>query len=356
MRGIILTGVKSKSVKNKAMGKILCFGELLLRFSPAADGQWLKSHDLPVYLGGAELNVATALARWNMPVSYCTALPENYLSGDIVGALRERQIITDTILLSGERIGNYFLSQGADLKNQSVIYDRSFSSFAELKKGKLDWDHILHDVSWMHFSAISPALNESVAAVCLEAVQAASKRNITISIDLNHRPKLWKQRKPHDVMGELLPYCDVVIGNIWSAHDLLAIPLDPALLKTNDKTGYLQHAHQTSARILKRFARVTTVACTFRFEEGEQGILYYGSLYSEHHWSDSSEYRSEKIMDKVGTGDCFMAGLIYGLYTDLPEKDCIQFAVAAGFGKFFETGDATEQDLKTIQERMKKYE
>src|SRR5450432_1656554 len=356
MRGIILTGVKSKSVKNKAMGKILCFGELLLRFSPAADGQWLKSHDLPVYLGGAELNVATALARWNMPVSYCTALPENYLSGDIVGALQGRKIITDTILFSGDRIGSYYLAQGTDLKNHSVIYDRAYSAFGELKKGMINWDHILHDVSWLHFSAISPALNASVTAVCLEAIQAASKRNIIISIDLNHRPKLWKQRNPHDVMAEILPYCDVVMGNIWSAHDLLGIALDPHLIQLNDKTSYLEHAHQTSVKILKRFARVKTVACTFRFELGERGILYYASLYSTHRWEVSPEYRGDQIVDKVGTGDCFMAGLIYGMYKHLPEKEIIQFASAAAFGKFFEEGDATGQDLDIIKERIKEYE
>jgi 2-dehydro-3-deoxygluconokinase len=335
------------------MGKILCFGELLLRFSPATDGQWLKSHEMPVFLGGAELNVATALAKWNLPVSYCTVLPENYLSKDILETLRERELITDTISYSGDRIGSYYLAQGTDLKNQSVIYDRAHSAFGELKKGMIQWDHILHDVSWLHFSAISPALNESVAAVCLEAVQAASRRNITISIDLNHRPKLWKQRNPHGVMAELLPYCDVVMGNIWSAHELLGIPMDLHLIQTKDKTAYLQHAHQSSLKILKRFARVKTVACTFRFEEGEQGILYYASFYSSHQWADSFEYRSEKILDKVGTGDCFMAGLIFGLYNHMPEREIIQFATAAGFGKFFEKGDATQQDLKTIQERIK---
>src|SRR5450755_3620119 len=129
-----------------AMGKILCFGELLLRFSPSKEGQWLKSHEMPVYLGGAELNVAMALARWKIPVSYCTALPENYLSEDIRMALDERQILADTILISGDRIGSYYLTQGTDLKNQSVIYDRAHSSFGELKKGMIDWDHILHDV------------------------------------------------------------------------------------------------------------------------------------------------------------------------------------------------------------------
>jgi 2-dehydro-3-deoxygluconokinase len=337
------------------MGKILCFGEILLRFSPSADGQWLKKNEMSVYLGGAELNVATALAGWGLPVSYFTVMPDNFLAADMRSVIKERRIFTDSILIRGSRIGNYFLAQGKDLKNDSVFYDREHSAFGEIRKGIINWDNVLHDVSWLHLSAISPALNESVAEVCLEALQAASKRNITISIDLNHRPKLWKDRNPHQVMAELLPYCDVVMGNIWSAHDLLGIPLDTHLVESKNKKEYLQHAHQTSVKILKRFARVKTVACTFRFERGE-GILYYASLYSAHHWADSATYESEKILDKVGTGDCFMAGLIYGLYKHLPEEDVIQFAAAAGFGKFFEIGDTTSQDLHTIKERIKKYE
>lgn len=333
------------------MGKILCFGEPLLRFSPPKDGQWLNSNGLPIYLGGAELNVATALARWDLPVTYCSTLPDNYLTREILNVLRERKIYTDTILYSGSRIGSYWVPQGKDLKDHAVIYDRAHSAFGELNKGMFNWDHILHDVSWLHFSAISPALNESVAAVCLEAVQAASKRNITISIDLNHRPKLWIQRNPHDVMAVLLPYCDVVMGNIWSAHDLLGIPMDAHLIQSNDKTDFLQQAHQTSVKILKRYARVKTVACTFRFEEGD-GIVYYGSLYSAHQWADSHVYRSEKITNKIGTGDCFMAGLIYGLYNHFSEQEIIQFATAAGFGKFFESGDNTNQDLDSIRTRI----
>jgi len=333
------------------MGKILCFGEPLLRFSTAQDGLWLKSNALPVYLGGAELNVAMALALWGLPVSYCTVMPENYLTRDILSQLQERNILTDTIIYAGDRIGSYWLTQGRDLKDHSVIYDRTHSGFGELKMGMLNWDHILHDVSWLHFSAISPALNESVASVCLEAMQAASKRNITISVDLNHRPKLWGKRNPHDVMSALLPYCDVVMGNIWSAHDLLGIPMDPNLVQTNNKKDYLQHAHQTSVRILKRFARVKTVACTFRFAE-DKGVVYYGSLYSAHQWADSPIYRAEKIIDRIGTGDCFMAGLIYGLVKHMREMETIQFATSAGFGKFFEMGDSTRQELETIQKRI----
>lgn len=338
------------------MGKILCFGEILLRFSPSADGHWLRRNDIPVFLGGAELNVATALARWGIPVSYCTVMPENFMSHSIAEVLKERQLITDDILFSGERFGTYYLAQGQDLKNQAVIYDRAHSGFSELKKGMINWDQILHDVTWLHFSAISPALNESVAEVCLEAMMAASKRNITISIDLNHRPKLWKNRNPHDVMAGLLPYCDVVMGNIWSAHDLLGIPLDLHMIENKNKSSYLQHAHRTSTKILKRFARIKTVACTFRFEQGVNGISYYASLYSAHKWADSSLYESDRVLDKVGTGDCFMAGLIYGLFKHLPEQEVIQFAAAAGFGKFFEIGDATSQDLKAIEDRIKRYE
>jgi 2-dehydro-3-deoxygluconokinase len=336
------------------MGKILCFGELLLRLSPATKGQWLKDHQMSVYIGGAELNVATALAKWGLPVSYCTSLPDNYLSQDILNALREKNILTDDILFSGSRIGSYYLSQGSDLKNQSVIYDRAHSSFSELKTGFIDWDDILKEVSWFHFSAISPALNETIGNVCLEALRAASKRNITISIDLNYRPKLWGQRNPHQVMSALMPFCDVVMGNIWSAHDLIGIPFDPAALSSKDSSSYLQIGRETANGILKRFARVKTVACTFRFEKGE-GIEYYGSLYSKHHWVYSRSYRSDRIVDKVGSGDCFMAALIYGINSRHKEEDVIQLAASAGFGKLFETGDATNQDIQTIQSRVNEY-
>ncbi len=338
------------------MGKILCFGELLLRLSPAPQGDWLKTHTLPVYLGGAELNVATALAKWKLPASYCTALPDNYLSADIAAAIRDKHIFTDTLFYSGDRIGTYFLTQGADLKHAGVIYDRAHSSFAELKKGMLNWDLILKDVSWFHFSAISPALNPSVAEVCREGLEAASKKNISISVDLNHRPKLWKDRNPHDVMATLGQYCDVIMGNIWSAQQLLGIPLHESRLDPSNQHSYLEHARQTSLLILKKFSRCKTVANTFRFDRNGNGIQYYATLYSEaHHFLHSSVFMAETIVDKVGTGDCFMAGLIYGLYNHWPETQVIQFAAAAAFGKFMETGDATNQDLETIQARAIQY-
>ncbi|HEY4156323.1 MAG TPA: sugar kinase [Puia sp.] len=338
------------------MGKTLCFGELLLRLSPAPQGEWLKTRTMPVFLGGAELNVASALGNWNQPVSYCTALPDNFLSADISGAIRERNISTDGIFYSGSRLGTYFLSQGDDMKHAGVIYDRDHSSFGELKRGMLDWDLILKDISWFHFSAISPALNASVAEVCREGLEAASKKNITISVDLNYRAKLWKERNPQDAMRVLCAYCDVIMGNIWSAQQLLGIPLQENQLDQARQESYLEQAEQASLEIMKRFPRCKTVANTFRFDWKEKGIEYYATLYSEiRHFFRSSVFRAETIVDKVGTGDCFMAGLIFGLLRHWPEEQIIQFAAAAAFGKFMETGDATAQPVEIIQKRAAQY-
>jgi 2-dehydro-3-deoxygluconokinase len=173
------------------MKKVFCFGELLLRYSPAFNRQWIEDASMPVFIGGAELNVATALAKWSIPTKYVTALPGHALSQEIIQELQHKNIDVSSVLFQGNRIGTYYLPQGADLKNAGVIYDRAGSSFGELQPGMIDWDTTLKDCDWFHFSAISPALNENVAAVCKEALEAASAMGLTISVDLNYRSKLW---------------------------------------------------------------------------------------------------------------------------------------------------------------------
>jgi 2-dehydro-3-deoxygluconokinase len=336
------------------MNKIFCFGELLLRLSPELGGKWLTQSVMPVYIGGAELNTATALAKWNVPVTYCTVLPGNYLSKEICEELGKRNIGTVGIIFSGNRIGTYYLPQGSDLKNAGVIYDRAYSSFSELQPGQIDWDVVLAEISWFHFSAITPALNQNIATVCKEAIEVASKKKITISIDLNYRSKLWQYGKnPREIMPPLVKYCDVVMGNIWSADELLGISTDADIHHKKSKANYLGHARRTAENLMRNFPACESVANTFRFDDGDR-TSYYAALDTNDRQFISQEFSTNKVVDKVGSGDCFMAGLIYGFYNKLASQKIIDFSAAAAFDKLFIMGDATTSTIEEIMALVKK--
>ncbi len=338
------------------MKKICCFGELLLRMSPSLQGEWIHEAAMPVYVGGAELNVANALAKWKLPVKYVSAIPDNSLSTDIIDELNLNAIDTSGMHLSGNRIGIYFLPQGTDLKHAAVIYDRAHSSFASLKPGTLDWDKILNDVSWFHFSAISPALNEDAVMVCKEVLMAAASKGISISVDLNYRSKLWQYGKtPTKVMPELVKYCDLVMGNIWGANSLLGIEVDENILHKKNKEAYLQHATETSKKIMQQFPKCKTVANTFRFDM-EDGLKYYATLNNSSSQFISPEFFTNNIIDKVGSGDCFMAGLIDGFYNQSDLQQTINFSAAAAFGKLHVRGDATDQTKQQILSYLRNLE
>jgi 2-dehydro-3-deoxygluconokinase len=335
------------------MSRVLCFGELLLRLSPQLNGEWIRQHNLPVFIGGAELNAATALSRWGVPVNYCTALPDHYLSKEIVQSVGDKGIGTEKILFSGQRIGTYYLPQGADLKNAGVIYDRAYSSFWELKPGQVNWDEVLDGVNWFHFSAISPALNANVAEVCREGAEAASRKGITVSVDLNYRAKLWQYgQQPHKIMPALVNFCDVIMGNLWAAEKMLGIAVPAGL--ADEKDAYLQQAQRSSEAIMHAFPRCRQVANTFRFDAGA-GVRYYATLYSEGQLFTSQEHHTDYIVDKVGSGDTFMAGLIYGNYNKLPAQELINFAAAAAFNKLFIKGDATTASVEEIRKGYLNY-
>ena len=334
------------------MKKVLCFGELLLRFSPELNGEWIRKNSIPVFIGGAELNVATALAKWNIPVSYCTVLPANALSSDILENISNNEVGIDTIHFGGERIGSYYLPQGADLKNAGVIYDRAHSSFWNLKPGQINWDEVLEDVNWFHFSAITPALNHNLADICKEALEAASAKGICISVDLNYRARLWQYGvAPIDIMPGLVEHCDLVMGNLWAAEKMLGIPVGEI---RDDKEQYLEQAEKTSIAIMGDFPKCTTVANTFRFEMGE-GVKYYATIYDGSEQFVSVERRTESIIDKIGSGDTFMGGLIYGKLSGLNSQETIDFAAAAAFNKLFIKGDATTSSVEDIMKGFKNY-
>lgn len=301
---------------------------------------------MPAFIGGAELNVATALARWGVPVSYVTALPDHHLSHEICKSLYEKKINTEGILFSGERVACYYLPQGGDLKHGGVIYDRAHSSFSEIRVGQLDWNTLLKNKSWFHFSAISPALNQNVADVCLEGLVAAKKLGLTISIDLNYRKKLWQYGKlPKEVMPTLVEHCHVVMGNLWAMREILGISFQEDLCR--DKAAYLEQAKDVSMAIQEKYKTCRQVANTFRFEK-ENEVQYYATLFDHNQLFVSNEQVGRDIVDKVGTGDCFMAGLIYGNLKKWGASSTVNFAASAAFQKLYIEGDATTKSVEEI--------
>jgi 2-dehydro-3-deoxygluconokinase len=335
---------------------ICCFGEILLRYSPVADGGWIEQASMPVYVGGAELNVATALARWNVPVRYSTALPANALADDLLTYIGQRGIDpsgtfrpTPTLPLA-DRIGTYYLPQGRDLKNAAVIYDRAGSAFAALPPGRIDWEPVLAGISRLHLSAISPALSEPMARVCLELAEAATNRGIPVSIDLNYRARLWQYgTAPTAIMPALVQHCDVVMGNIWATNALLGIPVDPHIHDKGQPDAYVAHAEATAAELQVRYPRCRVVANTFRFGKQPSGIRYYTTLHTDGQTYLSPEYTTDAVVDQIGSGDCFMAGLLYGLHHHQAPQTTLDFATAAAFGKLHEIGDATKQTVAAIE-------
>lgn len=336
------------------MNKVLCMGELLLRLSPSPKEGKSDKHPMLLFVGGAEANVATALAGWNIPVTYCTVLPDNFMSQYVIQYLQQKKINTEPVLFSGNRIGLYYLETGADIKG-GVVYDRDRSSFSELKRGMIDWHKALDGINWFHFTAISPALNAAVADVCLEALEIASQKDITISVDLNYRSKLWKYGKqPTEVMPALVQYCDVIMGNIWSANTLLGTYVDEQIHAKGTKQAYTAHAEATAREIMQLFPRCKVVANTFRFDSSNDHILYYTTLLMDGKAYVSDEFTCAGVVDRSGSGDCFMAGLIYGLLTnpDQPHQ-LLNYATAAAFGKLQEQGDATDQDELSVESEFK---
>jgi len=334
-------------------GKVLSFGELLLRFCPDAGGEWLNNSQLPVYIVGAELNVSNNLALWGLPTKYFTALPDNGLTMQIIKSLQNKGIDTSSVHYGGDRVGVYYLTEGHDVKHNTIIYDRANSGFAKLKPGIIDWDKVLEGVSWFHFSAICPAISQDVADVCKEVLEAASKKNITISVDMNYRAKLWQYGKtPLQVMPDLVKYCDLVMGNVWAAEIMLGIDVIPDIHESGQKSIYLKEALKTSQKIIEQFPKCKVVANTFRFDATDD-VKYYATLYTDNQLYNSGEYETGHVIDKVGSGDCFMAGLIYGFYNKQALNEILEFAAAAAFEKLFIKGDSTTKTVAEIKKAMK---
>ena len=328
--------------------KVFCFGEILLHYAPPLANNYIDSHQMPFYLGGAELNVATALANWDIPVKYGTAMPAHFLTDTIINHLSKKNIDTSAIQFSGNRIGCFYLETGLDMKNTAVVYDRAHSSFAEIKKGSIDWKEVLKDMHWFHFSAISASLTQNAMDVCEEALIAATELGIPISVDLNYRAKLWQYGKaPIEVMSHLVKYCTVLMGNLWAVEEMLGIQSPIQSSEGFSRSDLEQAAHKSMTSLKEQYPLLNSIAYTFRLTE-----KYFGIMYNKNNFYTSPTYNMNEVKNIVGTGDCFMAGLIYGICNHHTPEELINFAAAAAVGKLYELGDATDQTVEQIKNRM----
>lgn len=319
---------------------ILVFGELLLRLSSSEDQFISKSHEVSVFPGGSEANVAASLGQWNLPCSYITCAPDNALTKNALNILSALGTDTSKTLLKGDRLGLYFLLSANGLSSGEVVYDRKYSSFSMIKPGMIDWDTVMNGHTWFHWTALSPALNEDTSAVCKEALIAAKERGLKISVDLNYRNRLWNYGKePIEVMPELVDYCDVIMGNIWAANKMLGTRVDENLHRGTPPEEYKLHAEISSQEIFNLFPNCRHVANTFRFMDNPKHNLFYGTYHNHEGDYISEIYETNEVVDRIGSGDAFMAGLIYAIVKEENPQQIIEKATKAGYRKLFVKGD-----------------
>ena len=319
---------------------ILSFGELLLRLSSTGETFLGEGTGVSVFPGGSEANVAASLGQWNLKCSYMSRVPDNELSNQALQVLRKLGVDTSPCLLEGDRVGLYFLLSANGLSKGEVVYDRKYSSLSLLEPGMINWDQVLEGYTWFHWSALTPALNPALAAVCKEALVAARKKGLTVSVDLNYRNKLWNYGKqPIEVMPELLQYCDVVMGNIWVANKMLGTAVLETLGRDTSADVYFEHAKQAAAEIFGLIPQCKHVAFTFRFMDSPIHNLLYGTYHNRESDFISTIHETNEVVDRIGSGDAFMAGLIYALTADKPGQEVVDTATSAGFKKLFVKGD-----------------
>ena len=324
----------------KQQQNILVFGELLVRLSSASNDFFSTDQGVHMYPGGSEANVAASLAKWEVPVSYLTAIPDNLFAKSTLKSLTDLGVDTSDVLIEGSRLGLYLLLSANGLTSGEVVYDRKFSSFSGLKPGTIDWDQLMEGKTWFHWSALTPALSSDLAVLTLEALEAAKRNGLTVSVDLNYRNRLWDYGKqPIEVMPALAQYCDVIMGNIWAADKMLGAGIDPSLGRHTPSSTYFEHATKSAAQLFKAYGKCKHIANTFRFMDHPGHNLFYGTYHTNHNNYISEVVETEEVLDRIGSGDAFMAGLIHGLITEMGDQQIIDHATGAGFQKLFAKGD-----------------
>ena len=332
---------------------IVTFGEIMMRLATPERQRFTQANMLSVSFGGGEANVAVSLANFGLPVEYVTRLPQNDFGRAVVMELRRHNVGTKHIVWGGERLGIYFLETGSNARPSKVIYDRAHSAISEIKPGMVDWDGVFGDACWFHWTGITPAISEGAAEVCHEAIQKARHKGLTVSCDLNYRKNLWKWGKSAgEVMPALVEHCDVILGNEEDAEKVFGIKA-PDVDVTAGKVEHAAYEH-VCLKLKERFPHAKKVIITLRGSVSADYNTWSGILYNGEKFFYAPVYHITDIVDRVGGGDAFMGGLIYGLLTYTgDDQKALNFAVAASCLKHTIHGDFNLVTVAEVEQLMK---
>lgn len=326
----------------------------MLRLSPQGFLRFSQSNSFDVVYGGGESNVAVSLANYGVPVDFVTRLPQNDIGQCAMMEMRKRGVGVDKIIYGGDRLGIYFLETGAVSRGSKVVYDRAHSAISEIKPGMVDWKSVFNDVNWFHWTGITPAISQGAADTCLEAVKIASEMGVTVSTDLNYRAKLWNYGvEPEAIMTELTSYCDIILGNEEDAEKHFGIKPEGLDITTQGAHVKAEAFLSVCQQMMQKFPRAKKVITTLRGSISASHNTWAGVMYDGKQMYKSNEYQITDIVDRVGGGDSFMGGLIYGLLK-YPQNDqnALDFAVAASCLKHTIKGDANLATISEVEKLM----
>lgn len=338
-------------------GRVVTFGEVMLRLKPPGFERFFQSLMFEATFGGGEANVAISLAYFGVEVAYVTVLPDSPIAEACIADLRRAEVDTSFIVRGGDRMGIYYLEAGANQRPSRVIYDRAGSAMATAQRGSLDWDRIFEGASWFHVTGITPALSQSAADLTLEALRKAKERGVTISCDYNYRKKLWRYGKAAtEVMPEIVRLVDIGMANEEDCQRSLGISVESGSdWKSEVEAGRLEVAkyRALSEKVLQTFPNLKKQAITLRESYSASHNVWSACLHNREEFLVSARYDITHIVDRVGAGDAFAAGLIYALLKGMADDVALAFAVAASCLKHSIPGDANRVSVTEVESLMR---
>ena len=337
------------------MSTVITFGEIMLRLSTPGYLRFGQARQFDATFGGGEANVAVSLANYGIDAKFITRLPDNDIAKSCIKDLRSYGVDTSDIVFGGDRVGIYFLETGAVARPSKVVYDRANSSIATIQPGMIDWKKVFEGADWFHWTGITPALSQGAADVCLEAIKAANALGVTVSCDLNYRKNLWKYGKnASEIMPALVEGCDIILGNEEDADKVFGIRPEGFDVTATGGAIDQKRFQSVGEQLMKRFPRARKVIITLRGSINANHNTWGGVLWDGKTLYQSPRYDITHIVDRVGGGDSFMGGLIYGLLTYTgDDQKALNFAVAASCLKHTIFGDYNQVTVAEVENLMK---